>query len=169
MAVYETWGRYLYTDIEVSNLGSVRRMGKLNKLKTYSKEGGYVYLSTTLNGKKTTLTVHRMVAEVFVKNPMHKPCVNHKDGDKQNNRVENLQWVSYSENSQHAYDTGLQKKVFGEAHHRSKLTEDIVKEIKQRYIPRCRINGTRALAIEFGVKHQTISDIINHKIWRDLS
>jgi len=166
MAVYEEWRQYRDTNLEVSSLGKIRRVGATSVLKLYAKNEMYFYLCTTLSGKRVTLLAHRMVAETFLKNQNNLPCVNHKDGNKQNNCVNNLEWVSYSENTKHSYDTGLLKKRFGEDHHLSKLTTEQVREIKNRYISRCRKNGTRALGREFGVKHQTISDIINGKIWK---
>ena len=54
--------------------------------------------------------VHRAIAKMCIPNPENKPCVNHKNGDKYDNRISNLEWVTYSENNQHAYDTGLKKK-----------------------------------------------------------
>lgn len=53
--------------------------------------------------------VHRLIAETFIPNPNNLPCVNHKDGNKQNNAVDNLEWCSHSENTLHSYRTGLQK------------------------------------------------------------
>lgn len=60
-------------------------------------------------GKRKTFKVHRLLAELFIPNPDNKPEVNHKDGDKCNNELSNLEWVTHSENIQHAWDTGLLK------------------------------------------------------------
>lgn len=61
----------------------------------------------TVNLESKTHTVHRLVAETFIDNNLNKKCVNHIDGDKKNNNIKNLEWVSYSENNKHAYDSGL--------------------------------------------------------------
>ena len=71
----------------------------------------YGYLRTNLysNGQMFSKRVHRLVAEAFIPNPENKPDVNHKDGNKRNNSVDNLEWVTRSENMLHAYSTGLNK------------------------------------------------------------
>ena len=65
------------------------------------------YLHTILNRKNRN--IHRVIAETFIPNPNNLPCVNHKDGNKQNNRVDNLEWCTHSENTLHSFRTGLQK------------------------------------------------------------
>ena len=67
------------------------------------------YREVNINGKFER--VHRIVSICFIENPENKPCVNHKDGNKLNNDISNLEWCTYSENTKHAYENGLEKKV----------------------------------------------------------
>lgn len=71
--------------------------------------GGYLGVTLSKGGKSYHKRLHRLIAEAFVPNPDGKPEVNHIDGDKQNNRADNLEWCTKSENMNHAYRTGLQK------------------------------------------------------------
>ena len=68
---------------------------------------GYYAVMLWLGNKSKCATVHRLVAEAFIPNPDNLPCINHKDGDKLNNQVTNLEWCTYQENMQHAVRTGL--------------------------------------------------------------
>jgi len=68
---------------------------------------GYKALSLRQNGKSKTEFIHRLIAETFIQNLGNKPFVNHIDGNKQNNLIENLEWVTNLENMQHAWRTGL--------------------------------------------------------------
>ena len=108
---------------QVSNMGNVRsvprvllyeRNGNTFKrniphkiMKPTKTEFGYLIVSLTKEKTKIQGRIHRLVAEAFLPNPENKRCVNHKDGNKENNCVENLEWVTYSENMQHAADSGL--------------------------------------------------------------
>ena len=85
---------------DVFNLHGVKLVGMVDRCG---------YHEVILNGKQ--YRVHRLVAETFIPNPNNLPCVNHIDGNKQNNSVENLEWVTYSENTIHSFKTGLQKKI----------------------------------------------------------
>lgn len=71
------------------------------------KKNGYVYIELNVNGVATNHRVHRLVAEAYIPNPENKPTVNHINGKKADNRAENLEWATVSENTQHAYDMGL--------------------------------------------------------------
>lgn len=71
---------------------------------------GYLHVGVIINGKMRTKTIHRLVAETFSHQPSDKHEVNHIDGNKHNNHISNLEWVTRSENIKHAYKMGLQTK-----------------------------------------------------------
>jgi len=95
--------------IEVSNKGRVRSLlrGEPMVLKTQADKKGYQRLRVTIRREKMTFKVHREVAKAFIPNPNLLPQVNHKDGNKENNSVENLEWVTNRENAHHAIENGL--------------------------------------------------------------
>lgn len=105
-----------------SNGKSMRFKGK--DLKLSKTKDGYLKASLSKHNNTKGLFAHRLVAEAFIPNPENKPCVNHKDGVKHHNWKSNLEWTTYSENQQHAYDTGLMVSVnkgkFGAENHTSK-------------------------------------------------
>lgn len=106
-----------YDNYQISNLGRVYSL-KSNRIllgwtkknkPNYDKYHWYRWISFCENGKEKRFQVHRLVAEHFIPNPENKPFVNHINGIKDDNRVENLEWVTAQENTQHAYNTGLEK------------------------------------------------------------
>lgn len=106
--------------------------------------------------------VHRLVALTFLDNPDNLPCVNHKDGDKLNNFVENLEWCTYSQNNQHAYDIYL--KGSGENHYGSILKEQEVLEIRKN------VNNLsqEKLGQLYGVSRGCIEQIVTNKTWNHI-
>ena len=104
---------------EVSNMGRVRslnykRTGKKKILKNIEDYKGYLEVGLTKNGKRKQFKVHRLVAKAFIPNPENKPCIDHINTIKSDNRVENLRWVTYKENSNNEKTL---EKFKGENHH----------------------------------------------------
>lgn len=93
----------IYDNYQVSNLGRIlilnyRRTGRVELMKPGKIKGGYLVVSLCKNGKRHTYTLHRLIAETFIPNPDNLPEVNHKDENKQNNSVDNLEWCDSKEN-----------------------------------------------------------------------
>lgn len=162
---------------EVSNLGNVKALkrtvnkGKCHRtwdehiLKTAIDGCGYFRTNLARNGTNKTFKVHRLVVEAFIPNPENKPTVNHINGDKTDNRVENLEWATQNEQMKHACDMNL-KRCDGEHNSAHKLTFEEVKWIREHHIPRDSQFGSLALAARFGVHRKTISRIVNNKTWK---
>jgi len=102
----------------VSDCGSVKSLGNGQSTNTSTKaeriishtisSNGYTKIKLSKGGKKYWFSVHRLVASAFISNEDNKPQVNHRDGDKLNNHVSNLEWCTAKENIRHSVDTGLQ-------------------------------------------------------------
>ena len=106
------WKKFIYegqeTEYSVSTEGEVRK-DITNYILSQSSQQDYKFVGLIINGKQKRMRVHRMVALTFIDNPDNKPYVNHINGNRSDNNVENLEWVTPSENTQHAVNTGLFK------------------------------------------------------------
>lgn len=104
----EQWKEFVYT-YEISNYGRVRNNKTGNILKPRINDNGYLQITLSLGGrnKKHTFKIHRLVAQLFIPNPDNLPQINHIDGDKLNNRVDNLEWCDQSYNIRHGFALGL--------------------------------------------------------------
>ena len=107
--------------------------------------------------------VHRLVAEAYIPNPNNLPEVNHKDGNRANNNVSNLEWCTRSENALHS--TRVLKKGIRAENGLAKLNDNQVAEIRQKFIP--RKYSQRKLAKEYGVSQRAIWNILHNVSWND--
>ena len=168
----EIWKRLIYHGedygdwYEVSNIGNIRnsRTHRIRKLNVLPK--GYAFVGVSLGSRddKPLFKVHRAVAETFIPNPMNLPTINHIDGNKLNNIVENLEWCTYQENIIHAVQNGLRKPQPCSYHNSCcKLNKEQVDYIKKFYTPYDKEYGSRALARKFDVTHNVILRAYNYK------
>ena len=165
----ERWRRCRFGPYSASSCGrlraerpkSLRRSAKIIKQSTHAKGYLVVWLRSD-DGSHATVLVHRLVALAFLG-----PCpagkqVNHKNGDKADNRIANLEYVTPSENHLHAFRTGLRSPKRGAESKCSSLSDCEVSALKAR-----RAAGERGvdLAVEYGVSAQTICNIVKGRTW----
>ena len=163
---------------EISNLGRVRSIPRnenirfssrkhtriLKLYKNINKRGKATGYRVVLckNNKTKKFMVHRLVALAFIDNIHNYSFINHINGIKDDNRVENLEWCTSVENLNHALDNNLRIMPNGEKHHKSKLTEVQVLEIRNSHL------SQKELTILYNVKQPLISAIINRKKWKQI-
>lgn len=142
-------------DYVVTKNGEV--FNKKNGHKLKPQINGTGYYRVCIGGKLRF--VHRLVAKLYIPNPENKPQVNHKDGNKLNNNVDNLEWVTNKENSIHALKTGLQP-----IEERSKMAK--LKRPQVQFIKSHDEMTRKELADLFNISKNTISDIRNGRTWK---
>lgn len=161
---------------EVSNLGNVRRKafttwdGRKRKAKPCAqaltlstRDGGYPRVVIVEAGKRVYASVHTLVAGAFL-GPANGLDVNHIDGDKRNNRLSNLEYVTRRENLQHASNLGLLPR--GTERPNAKLWPSAVREIRAL---RCRDATLQEIANRFGVSTGTVKNVLMGKTWRHVT
>lgn len=117
----------MITNYDISNTGILRNRVTQHILKYSYDKDGYLGISLCFNGRQYRCFAHRLVAKAFIPNPENKPEVNHIDGNKTNNNVDNLEWVTRQENAIHAIQAGLYNPR-GESNARSIYTEAQIRE-----------------------------------------
>jgi hypothetical protein len=165
-----------FPNYQVSNFGGVRSIDHVGKtkagglrlfhgkqLKPASDGNGYLQVTVSNEQRAITKKVHSLVARAFLGMRPPGKEINHKDGNKDNCRAANLEWVTASENIKHAFANGLSHAHKGEAHWAAKLTAIQVDEIRRRYA-----NGNisqRNLGTEYGISQSHIHLIVTRKLW----
>jgi len=166
----EIWKRIPnFSRYEASNLGNLRSLnyknsGKIKLLKpAFSKDG---YLKTMIlndNGKYCSWTVHLFVALTFLGEKKESFEINHKDGNKANNSIDNLEYCTKSENLLHAFANGLIKPKVGSLNGMAKLTEKDVLEIREHAKNNGRYYGRKELALKYNVSECTIKEVVTRR------
>lgn len=154
----------------VSDTGEVMSMNykksMLPGLLGFNVLRGYLAVHLCKPGiKEKRVQVHKLVAEAFIGPRPSGMNINHKNGIKSDNRVENLEYVTPSRNSKHSFEIGLQCNK-GEQHSRHKLTDDAVRDIRRRAIGP---ESKRALAREYSVSYAAIHYVVTRKRWAHVS
>ena len=158
LAQIEGWDKYM-----ISSHGRVFAK-KTQKFVKGKNTNGYMMMTFTRDGKRHYEYIHRIVGKTFIPNPENLPEINHKNGIKNDNRVENLEWATKSYNIQHAYDTKLHSNPCGEQRANAKLTE-----LEVRCIKRLLASGKASLgqcAIMFDTDKSQIAGIKMGRTWK---
>jgi hypothetical protein len=169
-AMQERWIKGFEKKYSVTRDGCVfsHFHGRKTMLKPLKNRGGYLFVNLFIsNDKYQNRRIHRLVAEIFLKNPQNKETVNHIDGDKTNNKISNLEWNTMQENMKHAISTGLIKVRPGELNPMAKLTTLQVAQI------RCLLGRRKLYRINqadiskmFNVSVGAISRINTNRAWK---
>lgn len=160
---------------QVSNLGKVKSLFRRNGgtlipiehilADKIEKKTGYNRIHLSVSGTAKDFCVHRLVAQAFIDNPHQLEQVNHKDFNRANNCVENLEWMSVRENADYSWRAG--RKARGERQGKAKLTSAQV--LRMRLLKEITPSLTYAkLAKMFNVEAGHVSRIVNLKFWRHL-
>lgn len=131
-------------------------------IKPFLGKGKRTYYRIELNvkGKAKKYFVHQLIAKVFIPNVENKPFINHINGIKTDNRIENLEWCTNTENITHATLTGLYKCRTGEKHYLAKLSDSEVLEVRKEIALKA---SQKQLSIKYNVSIHTINHIVNRK------
>lgn len=162
-------------------------LGKFKYILEPEREMSYTlnnrgYLSVVV--RKKTHMLHRLVAQAYIPQPQGKDYVNHIDGNKLNNHVDNLEWCTIAENNQHARETGLHKTSKGHKlkyksdetkkialsnlKDKSKLTPEQVRYVRSVHVPRSKEFSSTALATKFGTSVAAMNKIIKGQTYKDI-
>ena len=155
----------LNMDYTIDENGNVFDVKNNRFKKSYINKKGYIRYSFYINGKSKTFFAHRLVLMTF--NPiegMENLQVNHIDGNKKNNNINNLEWCTQSENQRHAFKMGLISRK-GTKNSQCRLTEEQVIDIADMILQGCTI---KAISEKYNISKSLVSAIRNKRLWTSL-
>ena len=153
-------------DYEINSEGIVRRISTKRIKKSFKRPDGYIGIQLYITKEKVkNYQLHRLIANAFIPNPNNKLYVNHIDSNRENNSLNNLEWVTFEENVKHGYESGYASNK-GSNNGFSVLTEEQVLEIRSK---RKNDNLTyQQLATQYNVSYGCIAGIIQRKNWKHI-
>lgn len=160
------WKQY-YKNYYISDKGEVKNINTGRILKQYITHQGYYRTNIRKENKTIAVFIHQAVASLFIPNPLNLPMINHKDGNKLNNEINNLEWCDASYNAQHAIEHNLMK-PYGEDNGFSKLTNEAVIDIRTHYKKYSEEFGSNAFAKKYGISNVQVLNIVKYKNWNHL-
>jgi len=150
---------------EISRNGTIRNRENLKIKSQYVGSTGYYMVSFSYNNKSKPQRVHRLLATTFKPNPENKPNINHLDGNKLNNDLNNLEWCTHAENMRHAFRTGLANNT-GIKNGMAKLNPASARKIKQLLSEGV---SQQKIADQFNVSRSCILKINLNKTWKHVA
>ncbi len=163
---------------QCSTLGRFKRLRRLVENRTTNiywlkekilspchESNGYLQISLMYRKKPKLFLAHRLIIKTFKKKERGRFFVNHINGVKDDKILSNLEWCTKSENAKHSFQIGVQCNK-GESHPQAKLTNNLIKEIRNKYVP--HIYSSRKIAREYNLSKSHVLAIVNHKSWAHL-
>lgn len=154
-----------FNDYSVDTEGNVfsYKKGQKRKMSLYKEKTGYQTVWLCKDGKIIKFSVHRLIAETFIPNPENKPTVNHKNSVRDDNKVSNLEWATYSENNRHAFDFGNNKIRYGEDTSTATISNKIARSIYLDLLDGMR---NKQVSDKYGVSQEIVANIKTRKYYQ---
>jgi hypothetical protein len=163
-----TEGRVRSKDRVVTERNTLKKRISKGRIITPKRSGNYLGVSLFAGEQSERFYIHRLVALTFIQNPEEKPCVNHKNRNREDNTVSNLEWVTYKENTEHMYTLKdwETNPVKGTDHHDARFNDEQIRKLRLEWKPG---DKTTKIAKHYNVTPRTIYKILSGDTWKHIS